>query len=466
MTEIQGMWRTFNAWLHRPQITDPVDRRNAPMLQIVLMLLGTLPPLLWLHRIVGTDIAWRPGETTSLLASMFISAMAVFCLVLVRRGRFQWAVRQLLVVVAAMLLVAYAGGGLSAQTYEQPIQVMWLFVAGVMVGRRALWAMYAVLAAALFIGATVEAGRLGEPPTDLWPDAVIRSTMFLLIAVVVDRSVAALRGSLDEATRRGRELSLANARLEEEIAAREHAQEQLIHAQKVEAVGRMASGVAHDFNHLLTLILGYAERGRLAESREELQEAVHGMESAARRASAITHKLLNFSRYDITRPERFDAVEAIREMGPMLKQTLGAGIALKMDLPATACPIVFDRAQFGLVVLNLTANAAQAMPNGGRFHVTVNPLATGESTEAVEIALRDTGPGITPEIQSRMFEPFFTTKPSGQGTGLGLAIVSNLVSEAGGTIQVQSGAGEGTTFRLRLPVANARDVQDPARNVA
>jgi len=449
------MWRAFNTWLHRPAIADPVDRRNAPMLQVVLLILGTLPPLMWLYRIVGTDIAWRPGETASLLASLFISGMAVFCLALVRRGRFQWAIRQLLVVVAAMLLVAYASGGISSQTYEQPLQVMWLFVAGVMIGRPALWAMYAVLVAALFIGALSEAQMAGTSLQHLVGDATIRSVMFLLIAVVVDRSVAALRGSLEEAIRKGDELALANTRLQAEIAARERAQEQLIHAQKVEAVGRMASGVAHDFNHLLTLILGYVERGKAGHDDQEWLRILAGVESAARRGTAITHKLLNFSRYDITRPERFDACEALGEMRPMLVQTLGAGIHLEMNLPSGACQIMFDRAQFGLVVLNCTINAAQAMPDGGRFEVMLRPLPD-EAT--IEILLRDTGPGIAPEIRDRIFEPFFTTKRVGQGTGLGLAIVSGLVTAAEGSIQVQSEPGQGATFLIRLPVA----AEDPA----
>lgn len=445
------MWRIVGDWLQRAPIDDPVDRRNAPMLQVVLLILGALPPLMWLYRIFGTDIAWRPGETASLVSSLLISAVAFFCFALIRRGRFQWAIRQLLVVVALTLLLAYAGSGLSAQVYEQPIQVMWLFVAGMMIGRRALWAMYAMLAAALFVGAASEARSTDAVLAHLLGDAAIRSVMFLLIAVVVDRSVAALRGSLADATRRGRDLAQANRRLEAEIAAREQAQEQLIHAQKVEAVGRMCSGVAHDFNHLMTVMLGYIQRGKQAGDAAEMAEVLSGLESAAQRATAITRKLLHFSRQEVTRVEVFDAGEALRDMQPMLRQTLGAGITLDLRLPGDDCPIAFDRAQFGLAVLNMAANAAHAMPGGGRFRVALRALP---ALDEVEIVLDDDGHGMSRDVQARAFEPFFTTKPSGQGTGLGLSIVRNLVESAGGSVEVDSNPGVGTRFVVRLPMAD------------
>jgi len=447
----------LEAWLRHPRIEDPVDRRNAPMLQIVLLLLAGLPPLLWLYRIFGTDIAWRPGETTSLATSLSISAAALFSFILLRRGRYQWAIRQMLAVAAVLLLVGYASSGLTANTYEQPIQVMWLFAAGVMVGRRALWAMYAILAVALLLGAASEARMVGDA-RHLVGDAVIRAAMFLLVAVVVDRTSIALRRSLDEAIQRGHELASVNQRLQEEMAERERTREQLLQAQKVEAVGHMASGVAHDFNHLLALILGYAGRGRLSRDPDEMQEVIAGIESAARRASAITHKLLSFSRYDATRPVRFDAREALEEMEPMLRQAMGREIALHLDVPATPCPIEFDRSQFGLAILNLATNAAQAIKDAGTVAISLSRGPAG----TIRIVLRDSGPGIPPEVQARMFEPFFTTKPAGQGTGLGLPIVRGLVDEAGGRIRVQSAPGTGTAVEITLPLAGARATR-PAR---
>ena len=282
--------------------------------------------------------------------------------------------------------------------------------------------------------------------------------MLLVIAVVVDRSARSLRDSLSDAVARGQELEAANRRLEAEIVARERAQQQLLHAQKIETVGHMASGVAHDFNHLLGLMLGYAQRARTAEHEAELRQAVGGMESAAKRASALTRGLLSFSRYDATKAERFKAGEALEDILPMLRQALGSRITLDVSLAPGPSPVIFDRAQFDLVVLNLATNSAQAMPHGGRVELELE-LA---DPAVVRIALRDGGPGIPPEVQDRMFEPFFTTKPSGRGTGLGLAIVHNLVTDFGGRVHVESAEGAGTRICIELPLA-AEDDKSVAR---
>lgn len=434
-----------------PAIVDPVDRRNAPMLQVVLGLLAALPPLLWAYRTFGSDLPWRPGETASLLTSLIISAIAAWSLVLIRRGRFQWAIRQMLVVVAAMMLVSYAMAGLKSQTFEQPIQVMWLFVAGMMVGGRASWMMFGVLVVAMVLGGHSDALRTGEPLSEAMADVGVRTVMFLLITIVVDRTSSALRNSLTDAIRQTEALADTNDRLSEEIAAREQAQAQLLHAQKVEAIGRMASGVAHDFNHLLTLMLGYVERARRSRDMTEIEAVLSGLEMSVRRATAITHKLLAFARDDARQLEHFDAADLLREIEPMLQQTVGPLIRLDFQLPDAAVPILFDRAQFALALLNLTANAAQAMPDGGRFSIVLGK----PDADALQLDLVDTGHGIPADLQSRIFEPFFTTRPAGQGTGLGLAVVAGLMQDAGGTLAVDSVPGR-TRFVIRLPLAATR----------
>lgn len=436
-------------WLSAPRIDDPVDRRNAPYLQLVLLLLVISPPLLWGFRIFGTDLPWRPDETAALASSMVVSATALCGFLLTRRGHFQWAVRQLLVVVAAMMLISYGTAGLAGTTYEQPLQVMWLFAAGTMVNRRALWAMYAVLVAALFLGATVDARTEGAGLSHFLGDAVIRTVMFGVITLVVDRASAALRGALDESIRHGRNLEATNARLAEEIEAREQAQARLLHARRVEAASRMANGVAHDFNHLISLALGYVSRARAAGADEHARlEALEGIESAARRATAVTAKLLSFSREEVGRVERFDATLALRELAPMLRQTLSAGSVLELELPDGPCPVELDHAQFDLVLLNLAGNAADAMADGGRLEVTLRQLG-----HQAEVRVRDTGEGMPAEVAARVFEPFFTTKPSGRGTGLGLAVAADVIRAAGGEITVDSRPGAGTTFTLCLPLA-------------
>ncbi|WP_449468050.1 sensor histidine kinase [Stenotrophomonas humi] len=451
-------WRMLTGWLSRAPIDDPVDRRNAPMLQILLLLLAFTPPLMWLYRIFGSDSPWRPGETVSLVTSIVISAFALFNLWLVRRGRFQSAVRLLMVVLAIAMLLAYLGSGFVTNRYEQPIQAVWLIVAGLVIGRRALWLMYGWMVLTFAAGSVVDfrAGNNADTAMVLAVDCIIAALIFLFIAILVDRTVTALRESLLAATRRGDELVQVNRHLQAEISERERMQEQLIHSQKVEAVGHLASGVAHDFNHLLGLVLGYAARGKRADTDEEVQKALAGVESAARRATAVAQKLLSFSRKEVTRAETFDVGAALREMRTMLCQLFDPKVEIVLDLPERPATIHFDRAQFELMIINLAVNAEHAMPEGGCFRIAVTQV---HDTPAVAIDLHDTGHGMSENVRARIFEPFFTTKPSGQGTGLGLAVTRDLIFSAGGSIEVDSVPGAGTTFRIRLPAPAIADLE-------
>ena len=270
-----------------------------------------------------------------------------------------------------------------------------------------------------------------------------------LIERVVDRGVAALRGSLKDAIARGAELERANARLQAEMAARERAQRQLLRARKLEAVGRMAGGLAHDFGHLLTLVNGYASRALQAECPVDRREALEGVRSATVLANAQVRKLLHFARREVELAETFDAIEAVREIEPMLRQTLGPTVRFDPELPAAAAPIRADRERFALVLLNMAANAADAMPDGGRFSL----IARVADGSVLEIAMRDDGAGVPEPLRKRVFEPFFTTKPEDRGAGLGLAVSRDLVEAAGGTLQLDSDhRGRGAAFRIRLPL--------------
>jgi len=455
---IASPWRMLSGWLSRASIDDPVDRRNAPMLQILLLMLASLPPLMWAYRGLATDIPWRPGETVSLAISLGISVFALFDLWLVRRGRFQGAVRLLMVVIAIAMLLAYLGSGFGANRYEQPIQAVWLIITGLVIGRRALWLMYGWMVLAFAAGGVVDFGSTKNvgPALDLIVDCSIAALIFLFIAIVVDRTVAALRESLQAANRRGDELIRVNEHLQAEISERERIQEQLLHSQKVEAIGRLASGVAHDFNHLLGLVLGYTARGKRADTDDEVQKALTGVESAARRATAVAQKLLSFSRQEVTRTETFDVGAALREMQTMLRQLFDPAVEIELDLPERPAAIRFDRAQFELMILNLAANAEHAMPEGGRFRIAVKQM---HDTPTVAIDLHDTGHGMSEAVRARIFEPFFTTKPSGQGTGLGLVVTRDLIVSAGGSIEVDSSPGAGAAFRIRLPVPAVADLE-------
>jgi len=468
---LRSLWQAPSRWLHAAPVDDPVDRRNAPMVQIVLALLGVLPPALWANRFLFVSAPVRDAEYTAMASGLLLAALALFAWWLIRRGRFRMAVGMLLSVLALILLASHYNAGMSGGQHELPLLTVWLVMAGLLLGRRALWLLYAWMLLAFAVGTWTDIRR-GNPVfsgSDLAMGGVVQGLIFLFVAVVIDRSVAALRESLRLANERGDALAQSNLQLQVAMQRRESLQAQLVHAQKVDAVGRLAAGLAHDFNHLLTLVLGYARRGRRQTVDVNAVEAFDGIESAARRADAVSRKLLSFSRLEDARQDVFDAAQALQAMRPMLRQLFDPSVdveirpgeaALDDGLPdngATAGGVEgpirmlvrFDLSQLELIVLNIAANAAQAMPDGGRFTVSA-----GRDADVVVLVLADTGHGMPPDVQARIFEPFFTTRPAGQGTGLGLSVAHDLIAQAGGSIAVDSAPGQGTVFCLCLPVAD------------
>jgi two-component system cell cycle sensor histidine kinase/response regulator CckA len=236
---------------------------------------------------------------------------------------------------------------------------------------------------------------------------------------------------------------------------------QMRQAQKMEALGRLAGGVAHDFNNVLMVINGLSETvlsilDQASPVREDLEEIL----AAGRRAAGLTGQLLAFSRKRVLMPTTFDLDDAIATMQPMLCRLLGADIALVVEPSPEPKWIVADRGQVEQVLLNLAANARDAMNEGGELRVTatieLRPYEVGRDVfSAPEVVLRlaDTGQGMSPDVLARLFEPYFTTKARGKGTGLGLSTVYAIVSESGGRITVESHRGVGTTFAIALPLA-------------
>jgi signal transduction histidine kinase len=440
------------AWLGRVSAEDTVERRNAVFLQILMLLMGMAVPANWLYLKLTTGFSDAPGLAVDRALSMLVAAVAWLCFVLLRRGRFRAAIRCFLFAEVGTQLVAYAATGLRMQMSDPTTSILIVVLGGMMLGRRTLWLMFGLLLTMFAVGALTDVVRAVEHGAPWWkaisytPSVVLR---YFIIIVVIDRCLASLRESLDESIRRGLALSGANERLRHEMAERERAQAQLIHAHKMEAVGRLAGGVAHDFNHVLNLILGYAEqRERLAGAGTgRMMRAMEGIETAARRGAALCRKLLGFSRQDIARPDVFSVGPALQELKPMLVQLFDASpVQIEMDLAEGDASIRFDRGQFDLMVLNIAANARDAMPGGGRF--SVRCTRRGGS---VEIVLSDDGYGMTAQELERIFEPFYTTKPVDHGTGLGLSIVHDVIEQSGGSIAVDSAPERGASFRIRLP---------------
>jgi two-component system cell cycle sensor histidine kinase/response regulator CckA len=225
-------------------------------------------------------------------------------------------------------------------------------------------------------------------------------------------------------------------------------QEQLLHSQKLEAVGRLAGGIAHDFNNLLTAIGGYSQflaAGFDADDprREDALEIVR----ASDRAAALTSQLLAFSRRQVLLPEVLDLADVVAGLESLLSRLLGDSVELSTSV-APGCHVRADRGQLEQVITNLALNARDAMPSGGRVEVAVR-CRNGD----VELIVRDSGVGMTPETISHAFEPFYTTKDPGKGTGLGLATVYGIVTQSGGEISITSELGEGSTFHVVLPLS-------------
>jgi two-component system cell cycle sensor histidine kinase/response regulator CckA len=225
-------------------------------------------------------------------------------------------------------------------------------------------------------------------------------------------------------------------------------QEQLLHSQKLEAVGRLAGGVAHDFNNLLTAIGGYSEF-LVASFEDGDPRRADALEivRASDRAAALTSQLLAFSRHQVLLSEILDLGEVVEELERLISGLLGDAVELSTSV-TPGCRVRADGGQIEQVLTNLVLNARDAMPTGGKVELAVS-CVDGE----VELTVRDTGVGMDAEIISHIFEPFFTTKDAGQGTGLGLATVYGIVKQSGGGISVTSEPGEGSTFRIVLPLS-------------
>ncbi len=253
-----------------------------------------------------------------------------------------------------------------------------------------------------------------------------------------------------------------------DVTERRQLEEQLRQAQKMEAIGRLAGGIAHDFNNLLTAIGGYTRLllDALDPDDPRREDAIQ-IEVAAERAASLTNQLLAFSRGGMVQPGRIDLNEVIATVKPLLGRLIGEHIAIALDLRAARPWVLADRTQLEQMLINLGANARDAMPGGGTLRIETDDLDAATawrqgvtSGASVALTVSDTGVGIAEEVRERVFEPFFTTKDPGQGTGLGLATVYATVRQAGGRIRLLSEPGRGTTFRILFPLVDA-DVDEP-----
>jgi signal transduction histidine kinase len=274
------------------------------------------------------------------------------------------------------------------------------------------------------------------------------------------------RGTVDLSTRGvlsgvGRLLGLALSRASAEREQTE-LEAQLRHSQKLEALGRLSAGVAHDFNNLMTVVMTGASLAVEEVEDEETRGDLLDILQAAESASALTRQLLAFSRQQATAPELVSINERLSDVGRMLHRILGDDVQLEMKLGTELKNVLIDPVLFEQVIINLAVNARDAMPHGGRFTLSTRKVLVDDDlasslqlvpADHILIEASDTGEGMSTDVIDRVFEPFFTTKTRGEGTGLGLATAHGIVRQFGGALRVESAPGNGACFSILLPLA-------------
>jgi nitrogen-specific signal transduction histidine kinase/CheY-like chemotaxis protein len=245
-------------------------------------------------------------------------------------------------------------------------------------------------------------------------------------------------------------------------------QGQLLHSQKMEAVGQLAGGVAHDFNNILTIIMGYGSILLMNTGKDSmLKTYVESILASAERATNLTQSLLAFSRKQSIKPKNIELNSVIKNVDKLLKRLIGEDVELKTRLSTTALPVFADPGQIEQSLINLAANARDAMPHGGSLLIQTEVLGVDgdlsgkfahyKPGQYAVITVADTGIGMSLDTTERIFEPFFTTKEEGKGTGLGLSIVHGVITQHSGHIEVQSEPGKGTVFKMYLPLVSHQE---------
>jgi CheY-like chemotaxis protein/two-component sensor histidine kinase len=246
-----------------------------------------------------------------------------------------------------------------------------------------------------------------------------------------------------------------------DISERRRLEEQLRQAQKMEAVGQLTGGIAHDLNNLLTVVLANSEMiaASLPAGRDDLQTDLGELQNAARRGAQMIRKLLSFSRHAPLTYHVFDLGRLVEELTGTLRRLLPAHIQVEFPRDGTSVRVLADAGAIEQILLNLATNARDAMPRGGRLSLDVRRVDVARAPGGAlpgsyaRLSVSDNGVGMDERVKARVFEPFFTTKPPGEGSGLGMAMIYGLTQQHGGFIELDSGVGKGTTVRVFFPLA-------------
>jgi signal transduction histidine kinase/ActR/RegA family two-component response regulator len=297
---------------------------------------------------------------------------------------------------------------------------------------------------------------------------MLASCLLAALYVQQQRTVERVAAQVRVATA---ELREANARLRDEAEARSEAEAQLFQAQKMEAVGQLTGGMAHDFNNMLAVVIGSLDFARHTDDPKRLHRLIEQALKGAAKAAELTQRLLAFSRRQTLQPSVLDVNTLVAEMSELIRRSLGGAVQLRTEQAGNLWQAFADPAQLESAILNLAVNARDAMPGGGKLTIETHNCTLDDSYKArspdvtpgdyVLIAVSDTGVGMTPEVRARVLEPFFTTKEVGKGTGLGLPQVFGFAKQTGGHLAIYSEPGRGTTIKLYLPRHDG-ELQDQA----
>lgn len=427
-----ALWLRIAGWLQRRPSVTSQDRRNALMLETVLFIAGAAA----LSMAVVSHVTAGPEGRSATLGALAIAIFSWSGVVLSRRGYFRLSASLTVVGGLVLIWLSYATYGLQAQSSLQMTHLMPLLFAGLLLGRAAVWWTALANAGALVIGAWVDMAHATNAvaTSTVLPSLSLSAMNFLVLAVILDRLIL----SSQRAIRHSQELEI-------EIEQKELAFTRLLQTQRMEAIGRLSTGVAHDFNNILSVILGLATSSRHGGSVDTI---LPGIRQAARRGAVISRRLLSFSRTQVRHVSTFDLAVAIDEARPLILPMFNRSIEVRLDVPHPGPLVRADRDELELSLLNIIGNACDAMPKGGRFDLSI--ASTGNHAL---IRIEDTGIGMAPDVLARVFEPFFTTKPKEKGTGIGMAIVHRFVVDSGGEMDIDSAPGQGTRIRIRLPLA-------------
>jgi len=291
------------------------------------------------------------------------------------------------------------------------------------------------------------------------PDELVAAVRALMRLHTAEESLRALNESLEQRiAERTDDLREANVRLIEQMAQRERAEEALVQAQKLEAVGQLTGVMAHDFNNVLAALQGYLHLlRRKQDDANSIEDLTDKALRVVRRGAKLTSRVLSFARPQPACNEAVDVRAVLREMEDWLDQSTGRSVQLRVERGGAHMIAMTDANQLELAILNLVINSRDALPEGGNIDIEVARHSVGcavddlPAGEFVVVTVRDNGMGMSPDVATRIFEPFYTTKPAGRGTGLGLAQVYQFARQSGGAVRVQTQPGAGTSVALWLP---------------